>query len=331
MATLGWGIVGTGRGSSELVAPARAACEGAELVGVVSRDEGRAAELAGRHGRARALTSYDELLADPSVDVVYIGTPNAHHADQIVAAAGAGKHVFCDKPLATSIEDARRAVDAADAAGVKLGVNFQTRYHDVVAEIRELIGAGAIGEVLIVQCELSPGRKPLRGWRTDPELAVLGTTNNLGVHAYDLLRRILDAEPIEVTALLDVGRRAELETISLALIRFSNGALAYVNANQAVPDSQPDLVIYGAEGRILGRSVMRPGERGELAVTRDGQETTIPTSSEGAYEGCVAAFQQAVLDDEEPNPSGVDGLRSVQFTAALARSAREGRVVEIPA
>ena len=219
---LGWGIVGAAGIADREMAPAINRCSGGELIGVVSRDQTRASDFAERHGAAQALTSYDELLALADVDIVYIATPNALHPDQVVAAAQAGKHILCDKPLAITVADARRAAEAADAAGVKLGINFQTRHHEVMPEIRDRIANGDIGDPLIVQCELSPGRKLLAGWRTDSALAGLGTTNNLAIHAYDLLRYLLDDEVIEVTALYDVGRRAEQETVALAPVSYTH-------------------------------------------------------------------------------------------------------------
>jgi 1,5-anhydro-D-fructose reductase (1,5-anhydro-D-mannitol-forming) len=328
---LGWGVVGTGWIAGDQMAPAIGKSLDAEFVAVVSRDQARGQEFADTHGAARALTSYEDLLADGDVDVVYIGTPNALHADEVVAAAGAGKHILCDKPLATSVADAERALEAANAAGVKLGINFQTRHHTVMPEIRKRVADGEIGAPLIVQCELSPGRKALGGWRTDSELAGLGTTNNLAIHAYDLLRYLLDDEVVEVTALYDVGRREEQETVALALLRFAGGTLAYVNANQVVPDNQPDIAIYGVEGRILGRSVMQSLPVGEVSVLSGGEEITTETSSLDAFEGCVNAFSRAVIDDTEPNASGVDGLRSVEIVDAVGRSAREGRLIELSA
>jgi predicted dehydrogenase len=88
------------------------------------------------------------------------------------------------------------------------------------------VQSGALGDVRVAECVIAPGRFPLRSWRTDPTLAGLGTMNNLGVHAYDLVRYVLGSEVVEATALLDVGRRAELETLALALLRFESGALA---------------------------------------------------------------------------------------------------------
>jgi predicted dehydrogenase len=132
--TVGWGIVSTTGIGDESIAPAITALEDAELVGVTSRDLGRAQEFAARHGARLATTSLDELLADPAVEIVYVATPNAQHPDAVKAAAAAGNHVLCEKPLATSVEEAEEAVDACRAAGVKLGINFQTRHYPPCAE-----------------------------------------------------------------------------------------------------------------------------------------------------------------------------------------------------
>jgi predicted dehydrogenase len=329
--TIGWGIVGTGRVADTSVAPGIAKLADAELVASVGRDPAKAREFAAQHG-GRAYDTYEELLADDAVDVVYVATPNALHAEQVVAAARAGKHVFADKPLATSVADAERALAACDDAGVKLGVNFQTRHHEGIAEVVQALRDRAVGDVLIVECEVSPGVGPLRGWRSDPQLAGLGTINNLGVHAYDLLRYLTGAEVVEVTALTNVGQGDELETIALALLRFADGTLGYVNANQAVPDYRPDLAIYGSEGRILGSSVTRPFiEQGSFSILSGGEERTIQVQSRDAFDRSVAAFNHAVARDLAPNASGLDGLRSVQLTDALARSAREGRTVRVVA
>src|SRR5262249_60290693 len=104
-----WGIVGIGRIADTEIAPAITTSPHGELRGVVSRDQGRADAFAGRHGAARALTSYGELLADPDVDAVYIATPNGLHAEQVVAAAAAGKHAVGGKPLALAGAGPRRA------------------------------------------------------------------------------------------------------------------------------------------------------------------------------------------------------------------------------
>jgi 1,5-anhydro-D-fructose reductase (1,5-anhydro-D-mannitol-forming) len=319
MKPLGWGIIGTGGIANSAMAPAINGLKGdGHLVAAVSRDRGRAEEFAARHGARRAYTDYADLLRDPDVDVVYIGTPNGLHAEQALAAARAGKHVLCDKPLALSVADARAVVDAFAAARLKLGINFQTRYHTAFAEAKRLLDQGAIGDVILVQVETSAGAAPLRNWRSDPALAGLGSINNIAVHPYDLLRYLLGSDPVEAMAMTDVGRKTDLEVLVLTLLRFRTGALAYVNANQKVPHHQPDIDIYGTKGRILGLDCTRPNRDGELRVLTEAGEQVSKHTSRDAFGRTVAAFNDAVRLDREPSPSGVDG-----------RSAREGRLVEV--
>jgi len=326
-----WGIIGLGRIADTEIAPAITASPQGELRTVVSRDQGRAAAFAARHGAARALSSFDEMLADPGVDAVYIATPNALHAEQVVTAAKAGKHVMCDKPLALSAEDANRAVAACAEAAVKLGITFQTRFHDNYGRFRELVQDGSLGDIRVVQVEMSPGRTLLKGWRTDPELAGLGAINNLGVHAFDLIRWLLGAEAIEVTALAGHEGGLVPETLALVLLRYATGALAYVNVNQSVAFPQADITVYGTKGRVVGRSTTRMNMEGTLDVLTDQGETTIETASYHAYRGAVMAFEDAVATGREPSPSGLDGLRSVELTGAIEESLQAGQTIAVPA
>ena len=327
LATIGWGIVGLGRIAATEIAPAIAQSSNGHLVAVVSRDQARADAFAAAHGAARGLDDFEAMLRDPEVDAVYIATPNALHADQVVAAASAGKHVLCDKPLATTVVEAQRSLEACQAAGVRLGITFQTRNHEKFAEVARLVREGAIGRVVVAQVEMSAGRNLPGGWRTNPALAGLGTINNIGVHGFDVLRYLVGSEVAEVAAMVDREEGFEVDTTALVLLRFANGTLAYVNANQSVPQAQDDVVLYGSQGRILARNLSRPGRNGTLSViTPDGQQEYAITST-GAYARTVSAFADAVLGGRDPDPSGLDGLRSVELTAAVATAIDERRTV----
>jgi len=324
-----WGIIGLGKIADSEIAPAINASPQGVLRGVVSRDQGRADSFAKRHDAALALTDFADLLADPAVDAVYIATPNALHADQVVAAARAGKHVLCDKPLALSIADAQRAVAACDQAGVRLGITFQTRYHGNFSRFREIVQDGSLGEIRVAQVEMSSGRTLLKGWRTDPALAGLGTINNIGVHAFDLLRFLFGAEVTEVTALTGHEEGLAPETLALTLLRFDSGALGYVNVNQSVSHPQADITVYGTKGRVVGRSCTRMNMHGTLTITTSSGETTLETSSYDAYTRTIAAFEDAIAAGRAPSPSGLDGLRSVELTSAIAQALRTGHTMAV--
>ena len=323
----GWGLIGTGRIAEDRILPGIVEHKDNRLVGVVSRDRERADRFAKKFGAEHAYTSYDDLLRNADVTVVAIHTPNAQHAEQAIAAARAGKHVFCDKPMATTVADAERIVRECEKAGVKLGVNFHNRFMPSFIETRRIIASGEIGEVQMVQLEASPGARPggrLGTWRVDAAVAGLGTTNSIGVHVYDILRYLLDSEITMVSAFFDTPR-AVMEGINLSTFRFANGALAQLSVHEITPFPHNDFVIYGAKGRIIGRGLTRSRAGGVMEVTTaDGKTRSREFPAINAHAAAVAAFSETLLAGREPLPSGIDGLRSVQLTDAMARSAWEG-------
>ena len=323
----GWGLIGTGRIADDRILPGINAHAGNKLVAVVSRDQGRADAFARKFGAQHAYTSYDEMLRNPDVTVAAIHTPNSQHAGQAIAAARAGKHVFCDKPMATSVADAERIVRECENAGVKLGVNFHNRFMPCFIETRRIIESGEIGEVQLVQFEASPGARSggrLATWRVDPALAGLGTTNSIGVHVYDILRYQLGSEIAMVSAFFDTPRGVMEET-NLSMFRFANGVLGQLSVHEKTPFPHNDFVIYGSKGRITGRGLTRSRAGGELHVmTADGKTRSTEFPAINAHGACVAAFSEALLNGRDPVPSGIDGLRSVQLTDAMARSAWDG-------
>lgn len=330
MTRLGWGIIGIGNIVRSTMAPAMVEEPECDLVAAVSRDQGRADEFAGQFGARFAYSDYDEMLANPEVEAVFIATPNALHADQVVAAAMAGKHVLCDKPLAIDVPDAMRAAEACSVAGVKLGINFHNRHLPWVKDVTTLIRDGVIGAVEVVHLQVSSGQRHYDNWRADPEIAGLGSVHNVGVHGLDFLRVILESDPVEVMALFDdAPETGRVEMLALILLRFANGALVYYNANERLRDPLNDIAIYGSDGRIVGTEFTRSRSDGTLKVLTDSGESVTQYPAPEAHRLSLAAFTRAVLEDEEPNASGIDGVRSAQICEAIRRSVGERRLVEV--
>ena len=262
----GWGLIGTGRTADERILPGINALAGDRLIAVVSRDQARADTIAKKFGAQHAYTSYDDMLRNPDVTVVAIHTPNSLHAGQAIAAARAGKHVFCDKPMATSAADAERMVQECENAGVKLGVNFHYRFMPCFVETRRIIAGGEIGEVQIVQIEArSPGGR-FTTWRGVPVMAGLGTTMSTGVHIYDILRYLLSSEIATVSAFFDTPCGV-MEEANMSMLQFSNGVIAQASVHEKAPFPYNDFVIHGNKGRITGKGLTRSRMGGELQVT----------------------------------------------------------------
>ncbi|MCC7106781.1 MAG: Gfo/Idh/MocA family oxidoreductase [Chloroflexi bacterium] len=328
MSALGWGVIGIGSIADRAVVPAITSSRDGRLVGVVSRDQGRADAFAAKHGAPFATTRYEALLAHPEVDVVYIATPNDQHAPQCIAAAGAGKHVFCEKPLALTIPDARTMLRACEAAGVKLGTCFQNRYLTASQQTLELIEEGAIGEVLLMQTEVSGGRAPLRNWRAEANQAGAGTLYGAGPHPLDLLGYLVKSQPTEARALSDATEERWADLTMMVLLRYGNGTLAYCQFNQTVAYPLCNLDVYGTKGRIVGVNTARAFLDGELRVKTEGGERVYPHGGHDAYDRMIDAFNRSILENRPPNPSGLDGLRSLQLAHAILESARDGVMVQ---
>src|SRR4026207_967503 len=218
----GWGIVSTGKHPDIKIAPAIAAGDGGELVGVYSRDQQRAEPFARKHHARAAYSRRGDLLKDSRVDGVFVSSPNALHAEHVVQAAEAGKHVLCEKPMATTIPDAGRMMEAGRRAGVTLGIAFNLRQHPAYIRARELVAAGTLGRIVLAQAQGafgvrgrdgSPPRTELTRWWDTPELiGGASTMMGTGVHSVDLLRFVLGAEVDEITAVTDgppAARRLE--------------------------------------------------------------------------------------------------------------------------
>lgn len=326
---LGWGVVGIGQFLTGTIVPAMLAEPHCRLVAATSRDLHRASEFASRFDVPNAYDDYGSMLADPDVDAVYIATPNALHANQVVAAARAGKHVFCDKPLATNASSAEAAVRACREAGVGLGVNFHNRFLPWVRDVTGIITAGQLGDIQVVELEVGSGPRSYTNWRADPTLAGLGSVHNVGVHAFDFLRVILDAEPVEVTAMFDSDADS-VEMLALVLMRFDNGILAYCNCNEKLANPTNTITIHGTTGRIIGAGFTRSRVDGDLTVVTDDGEVTTHYPAPEAHRMAVASFTRAIVEGGQPSPSGLDGLRSAQLCDAIGTSVAERRIIAVP-
>ena len=338
----GWGIVSTGFHPDNKIAPAINALDGAELAAVYSREQGRADAFAAKHGVKAAYRDLDALLADPAVDAVFIASPNALHAEQGIRAAQAGKPILCEKPMTTTRADGMALVRACQTAGVKLGVGFELRQNPGHILARDLVAAGALGQVTLAQGqwgfgnrgqEVFPPRAGLRQWWDDPELiGGASTLMGTGVHVIDLLRFMLGQEITEVTALTDGQTAARpLEQMATIALRFAGGALATVICGRLLPDSRNDFALYGVHGRITGRATIWEAQQGRVEVTTDTVNRTAvcPGDYLGNFRAMLADFQQAVTENREPAANGRDGLQVVAATLAIIESARSGRAVKV--
>ncbi len=191
---IGLGIIGCGT-IGNMHADSIARAEGCKLVAAADIDEGVLKALATRHGLERTFSDYHDLLTDPEIDAVTVGVPNHLHAPITLDALAASKHVFCEKPIATTYADAERMANAAHAKGRRLVIGVVNRYADSVNQIKRIVESGDIGEVYQVNIKFKSYRSipGLGGWFTDKSRAGGGVMIDWGVHFIDLVFYILGA------------------------------------------------------------------------------------------------------------------------------------------
>jgi 1,5-anhydro-D-fructose reductase (1,5-anhydro-D-mannitol-forming) len=329
----GWALIGASTIARQYMVEAIRAQQGHDVVAVMSSNLDRAKTFAGEQKIRSAYDSLDAMLQDPAVNVVYISTTNELHASQAIAAARAGKHVLCEKPLALTLDDALAMARTCKEAGVVLATNHHLRNAATHRKLRELILAGAIGRPLFARVFHAVYLPPnLQGWRLDKPEAGGGVILDITVHDVDTLRFLLDAEPVEAIGMSQCANLAKhgLEDGAMAVLRFDNGVLAQLHDAFTVKYAGHGIEIHGETGSIVGRNVMSQRPVGDVLLRNEAGETPMPVSHEGLYVRGVAAFCSAVSGQGEPAATALDGIHSLAAALAVSEACRTGSLVRIP-
>jgi len=329
--SLRWGLIGASDIAATSLVPAIRAL-GGTVTAVYSRSAARGAEYARRHDIPASVDDLDALLSD-RVDAVYVSTTNERHHEETLAAAAAGKHVLCEKPLALSLDAAAGMVRACRDAGVVLATNHGRRHDDGVRLAREVVRSGRLGKVISARTSNAvelPER--LRGWRLTDVRAGGGVVLDLVVHGADTLRFVLDQEPRQVTALTGSHGLASdgIEDEVMGVLRMGSGLLAAYACSFITPCGHVGLDVNGTDASL---SVQRlPGQPPTAVLRhRSGQEDLPLTETEPPGQATVRHFEAAVRGEGEPTADGEDGLRSLAVALASMESARSGRTVTLDA
>ncbi len=226
---LRFGVLSTANIGRNQVNPAIRASRNAELVAVASRDPARAREFAAQGGIGRHYGSYEALLDDPEIDAVYIPLPNSMHREWAIRAAEKGKHILCEKPLATTAEDCRQMQAAADACRVTLMEAFMYRFHPRTEKLLQLSSDGTVGEIRTIRSAFTFKLLRADNIRFFPELGG-GALFDLGCYCVDASRRIARSEPVEAQAFAEWNERG-VDTQLTGTLRFANGVVAHFDCS----------------------------------------------------------------------------------------------------
>jgi predicted dehydrogenase len=280
-----------------------------------------------------------ELVASPDVDAVVVCSANADHRAHVELAASLGRHVLCEKPIATTVDDAHAMVAACEAAGVQLHLAFVSRFLPIVAKARDAVRGGRLGD-LVGLVGGNRGRPPLPpsypAWITDPVAAGGGALIDHSVHVTDVMRHVSGLEVAEVSAeagalLWDCG----VDDVAIVSLRFENGAVGSVDPSWSLPADNPwdydfYLRLVGTEGSL---EITDAAESLQVVSSRRSgprglrQASFADDADRAMVEGFLASVRAGAV--QEPCATGDDGVRALEVALAGYRSSASGSVVEV--
>lgn len=276
--------------------------------------------------------TFEELLSWKP-DAVIVTSENARHREHVEMAAAAGAHILCEKPLATTLDDGKAMLAAAEAAGVLLMVAFPVRFASTFHHLKADYDAGMLGQPVSVRGS-NNGKLPLaRAWFTDPALSGGGALVDHVVHIADLLEGLMHSAPLSVTAITNQklhADRAKAETAGLVNITYANGVIAAIDCSWSQPETAATwggvkLTVTGTRGTV-DIDFFGPRAHGLDSLSGRPIETTYGPNFD---EALLGTFLDAVRTGVQPQPDGNVGLRTLRIVLAAQESAMTGRTVSI--
>jgi len=346
MGKLKWGIIGCG-----VIAPWHAdsvvASEYADLVAVCDVDVPKGEAFAEKY-ETSFYPDYHAMLASGKIDVVSICTPSGLHSEMTVAAAEAGMHVLCEKPMAITVPQMDAMMEAVEEAGVKLEVIFQRRTYQITQVAREAVQSGILGQMTLGDAYLKYYRSPAyyqsADWRATWALDGGGALMNQGVHGIDVLAWIMgDVESVYAKAEAKV-RDIEVEDTCVALLTFKNGAYGVIEGTTSSnPGEQTAFHLHGEKGTIIfddegiqkwavseDKSVVAQNDPGKCISLQASSATSDPTAiGRAGHQAQVDDLCLAIAEDRDPMIVAASARKSVELILAIYESAQTGREVKL--
>ena len=323
--SLNWGLLGTARINRSLIPPLRLSVRN-NLLAVASRTQERADTYAADWSIPRAHSSYEALLADPEIDVIYIPLPNQLHAEWAIKAAKAGKHVLCEKPLALTPEDVDAMTAAATDAGTFLIEAFMYRFHARTLKIKELVDSGTIGDIHHIKGAFTfPLNRP-KDVRWDPELGG-GSLWDVGCYPLSFSRYLVGSEPLEVYASQFLGESGIDESFT-AQMHFPNGVTAQFDSGFR-SQFRMHVEITGSKASIFVPMAFKPAQRSYIHLITGNNTEHIAVDGGHLYVDEVEHVADAVLNGVPSLLPLSDSRNNIRAINALYESARTHNVVHL--
>jgi predicted dehydrogenase len=324
-----WGILGVANFALEKFIPALKKCDIAEVGAIASRSLDKAQAAAKALGIPRAHGSYEALLADPEVDVIYNPLPNHLHVPWSIKAAEAKKHVLCEKPIALTATEAKELVQARDRTGVVIQEAFMVRTAPQWVEARKLVREGRIGELRVVQSSFSYFNDDPKNVRNMADIGG-GALYDIGCYPITTSRFLFEQEPTRVLGLVERDPKFQTDRLASALLDFPRGQALFVCSTQLVGYQRTQ--IFGTLGRIeIEVPYNAPKDRPCRVILDDGRDflgsgiEVMAFETVDQYTVEAEAFSRAILEGK-PAPTPLeDAVANMAVIDAVFRSATSGR------
>ena len=308
MSIVRWGLIGAGDIVRTRVAGAIRESHASQLVSISRRNADRAEPAAADVGARKWFADWREQIVDEEIDAVYIATPVFLHAEQTIAAAEAGKHVLCEKPMALNVAECDSMIAACEANGVKLGIAYYRHFYPVVERAKQIIEEGEIGRVSLVQINafehVDLESSDPRHWFVEKEKSGGGPMMDFGCHRLEVLVHLFGKVDRVASMLSGSIYDREVEDTAVATLHFAAGITATVSVTHATNISKDTLQIYGTEGCIEIPIL----NSGRLVVTAgtDQREEFLPPA-ENLHRPLVEDFVESILHGRVPTVDGRAG------------------------
>ena len=322
---LRWGLLSTARINKALIPPLRASKRN-RLVAVASRHQSSAEAYAREWKIPRALGSYESLLNDPEIDVIYNPLPNSLHAEWTVKALRAGKHVLCEKPMVLSLDEMDAIQIAAQETKRVVMEAFMYRHHPQTLKVKEIVDSGELGKLQLIKGSFTFVLKREGDVRLDKALGG-GSIWDLGCYPISYTRLIAGADPLEAFG-WQVSSPNGIDMSFIGQMRFPNDVHVQFDCGFASPEHS-FIEIVGTEGTLNVPNPFKPGNKEKIYLTHKGKTSPIEIKGEELYRGEVEDMADAILLGKPPRVSLDDSRGNVGTIVALLESAQSGRVVTL--
>jgi len=302
----------------------------ANLVAIVDVDEKVVKHIARMYGISHYYLNIEELLDSDTVDAIYISTPNHLHSQYTIQAAEAGKHVLCEKPMATTAEECKRMIESIQRNKVKFMIAYMSRFNEANIEAKRLIAEGIIGKPIFIKSQFAFVKTSGDDdWRLDPKRAGGGCLLDVGVYPIDAIEFIVKDQIVEVMAWKgNIRSNWEVEDIIIASFRLSQGAMGTFVCGYSI-NMPSTFEIYGTEGNIIVIKPFGQYATSELELIRKNKrvkkELGLSDPNFACYQKEIEYFCECVEEDREPEANGEIGLYAARVVDAIYQSAITGR------